>query len=150
MPINPTNTIDPTVMTKNWTAGLQSASNAAKLAYKYQNPKAAFNANPTQSEASLVAGIQRMANAHKYANAMAKVDLNQAAQNMVNYGVANWQAAGANKAYKFAAVAANLATAISSVKAQVAAMPRGRGQANQARMLAWFNGMSAYYGKIKV
>jgi hypothetical protein len=149
MPITPTSQIDPTVMTNNWSAGLQSPTNQQKLVYKYTHPRAAFNANPTQSQASLLAGVQRAVAANKYASSMAAVDLNQAATNMTNYGATNWGNAGTNKKYKFAAVAPALASAISAVKSQIGSMPTGRGQNNKARMVAWFDGMSAYYGKIK-
>lgn len=149
MPITPTTTIDPTVMTNNWSAGLASPTNQAKLIYKYQNPKAAFNANPGAAQAALVAGINKMAAANKYANSMAKVDLNQAATNMVNYGGTNWSNAGTNKKYKYQAVSQALASAISAVKAGVAALPKGKGQNNKARMNFWFDNMGSYYGKIK-
>ena len=149
MPMNPTTTVDPTVMTNNWSAALQSPAAQAKLVYKYQNPRAAFNANPQQSQQSYSAGVARAVTANKYANSMAAADVNAAADNMAKFGGANWSAAGVNKKAKFQKVAANLATAISTVKAQVASMPKGRGANNQARMLAWFNGMGAYYGKIK-
>ena len=149
MPITPTTTVDPTVMTNNWSAGLQSPTNQQKLVYKYTHPRQAFNANPTQSQQALLAGVQRAVTANKYASSMAAVDLNQAATNMTNYGATNWGNAGTNKKYKYQAVAPALAAAVSAVKSQVSSMPTGRGQNNKARMNAWFDGMSAYYGKIK-
>jgi hypothetical protein len=136
-------------MSNNWSAGLQSPTNQQKLVYKYTHPRTAFNANPTQAQAALLAGVTRAVTANKYATSMAAVDLNQAANNMTTYGATNWGNAGVNKKYKYSNVAPALAAAISAVKNQVAAMPRGRGQNNKARMTAWFDGMSAYYGKIK-
>lgn len=149
MPLTPTATVDPVQMTNNWSASLQSPLNQQKLIYKYSHPRTAFNANPTAAQAALLAGVQRAVTANKYANSMAAVDVNKAADNMTAYGATNWANAGTTKKYKFAAVAPALAAAISATKATVAAMPRGRGQNNQARMNAWFTGMSAYYGKIK-
>jgi len=149
MPITPTTTIDPVVMTNNWSAGLQSPTNQQKLVYKYTHPRVAFNANPQQAQAALLAGVTRAVTANKYATSMAAVDLNQAANNMTTYGATNWGNAGVNKKYKFAAVAPALAAAQSTVKNQVNSMPRGRGQNNKARMNAWFDGMSSFYGKIK-
>jgi len=149
MPITPTTQVNPTTMTANWSAGLASLTNQQKLVNKYSNPHRAFNADPVGAQNSYSAGVNRAIMANKYANGMARADLNKAADNMTKYGGANWSAAGTSKAYKYAAVAPALASAISSVQATVSAMPKGRGANNQARMLAWFNGMSAYYGKIK-
>ena len=149
MPITPTSTVDPSVMTNNWSAGLQSPTNQQKLVYKYTHPRIAFNANPTHAQQALLAGVQRAVAANKYASSMAAVDLNKAGDNMTTYGAANWANAGTNKKYKFAAVAPALAAAITSVKNTVNAMPKGRGQNAKARMNAWFDGMSSYYGKIK-
>jgi hypothetical protein len=149
MPMTPTTTVDPTVMTNNWSASLQNPQNQAKLIYKYSNPKALFNANPQAAQSALLTGVQRAVTANKYANSMAAADPNAAAASMAAFGGTNWSNAGVNKKAKFQRVATNLASAVSSVKAQVNAMPKGRGANNQARMNAWFNGMSAFYGKIK-
>ena len=149
MPITPTLQVNSANMVKNWSGGLQNPTNQQKLIYKYNNPKVAFNANPQQSQQAWQAGVTRAIAANKYANGMAAADLNQASTNMTNYGGANWSNAGTTKAYKYAAVAPALASAINNVMATVAAMPKGRGANNQARMNAWFTGMSAYYGKIK-
>ena len=149
MPITPTLNVNPTVMIANWTAGLQNPTNQQKLINKYNNPKRAFNADPAGAQQAYSTGVTRAIQANKYASGMANADLNKASANMTQYGGANWGAAGTAKAYKYAAVAPALAAAISSVSATVASMTKGRGANNQARMLAWFNGMSAYYGKIK-
>jgi hypothetical protein len=149
MPMTATTTVNPQTMVANWQAGLQNPTNQAKLIAKYANPKILFNANPTQSQQALLNGVQRAVSANKYANAMAAVDVNQAATNMAQFGGTNWSNAGTTKLYKVQKTAANLASAISAVKATVNAMPKGRGANNQARMNAWFSGMSQYYGKIK-
>lgn len=148
MPITPTNTVDPTIMTNNWSAGLSSPMNQQKLVYKYTHPRRLFNADPAGSQVSWSAGITRALSANKYATGMQNADPNMAAANMTNYGGANWSTAGTSKKYKYAAKSTNLANAINAVLATVSAMPKGRGANNQARMLAWFNGMSQYYGKI--
>ena len=149
MPITPTNQVNSQTMLANWTAGLQNPTNQQKLINKYNNPKRAFNADPAGAQQAYSTGVTRAIHANKYASGMANADLNKASANMTQYGGANWGAAGTAKAYKYAAVAPALAAAISSVSATVASMNKGRGANNQARMLAWFNGMSAYYGKIK-
>jgi hypothetical protein len=149
MPMTPTTTVDPNVMTTNWSNSLQNPQNQAKLIYKYSNPKALFNANPQQSQAALLTGVQKAVTANKYANSMAAADPNAAAANMSSFGGTNWSNAGVNKKAKFQKVATNLASAISAVKSQVNSMPKGKGANNQARMNAWFSGMSSYYGKIK-
>lgn len=147
MPITPTTTVDPTTMTKNWSAGM-NATNAQKLINKYNNPKRAFNADPTGSQAAWQSGIQRAQAANKYATGMQNANLNQASANMTNYGGNNWVQAGTSKQYKYAAKATNLANAINSVLSTVNAMPKGRGANNIARMTAWANGMAQFYGKI--
>jgi hypothetical protein len=136
-------------MTNNWSSGLSSPTNQQKLIYKYNNPKRAFNANPAQAQTAYQLGVTRALTANKYLNGMQNADLNQASLNMTNHGGSNWGQAGTSKKYKYAKVAPALATAITAVRATVEAMPKGKGANNQARMLAWFTGMSAYYGKIK-
>lgn len=148
MPITPTLTVNPTTMTNNWSAGLQSPTNQAKLVNKYQNPKRLFNANAPQAQQAWQAGINRAITANKYATNLAAADPNVAAANMVQYGGQNWSTAGTSKKYKYANKATNLANAINTVLATVDAMPKGRGANNLARMNAWANGMAAYYGKI--
>lgn len=148
MPITPTLNVDPTVMTNNWSTALSSGPGAQKLVYKYNHPKRAFNADPAGSQTAYSVGVNRALAANKYANGMAGANLDQASLNMTNYGGANWSAAGTAKKYKYAAKAAALAQAINSVLSTVNAMPKGRGGNNQARMNAWFTGMSGFYGKI--
>lgn len=148
MPITPTLTVDPNVMANNWSAGLANSTNAAKLVYKYQHPKRAFNANPTQQQADFASGVQRAVAANKYATGMANADLNAAAANMQQFGATNWSNAGTAKKYKFQRKAASLAAAINQVMQNVEAMPKGRGANNRARMMAWHDQMSAFYGKI--
>ncbi len=148
-PITPTLQVNPTTMINNWSGGLQNPTNQQKLVNKYNNPKRLFNADPQGSQAAYSAGVTRAIQANKYATGMANADTNQASANMTQYGGANWSAAGTSKKYKYAAVAPALANAINSVMATVASMPKGRGANNQARMNAWFTGMSAFYGKIK-
>ena len=147
--ITPTTQVSSATMLANWTAGLQSPTNQQKLVAKYLAPKRAFNADPAGAQVSYQAGVTRAIAAGKYAAGMANANLQQAATNMQTYGGANWSASGTSKAYKYAAVAPALAQAISSVQQTVNAMPKGRGPNNLARMTAWYNGMSAYYGKIK-
>jgi hypothetical protein len=148
MPITPTLQVDPTVMTNNWAAGLANATNAAKLVYKYQHPKRLFNFNPQQQQTDYASGVARAVAAGKYATGMAGADLNAAATNMQNHGATNWSNAGSSKKYKYQRKANSLAGAINTVLANVEAMPKGRGANNRARMLAWHDQMSAYYGKI--
>lgn len=148
MPITPTLQVDPTTMTNNWSAGLSSPTNQQKLVAKYLKPKRAFNADPMGSQGAWQQGISRAQAANKYATGMQNANTDQAAANMQQYGGTNWGQAGTSKKYKYAAKAANLAAAINSVQATVSSMPRGRGANNIARMVAWAQGMSAYYGKI--
>ena len=143
MPITPT-----TVMVNNWAAGLANPSAAQKLVYKYQHPKKAFNADPQGQQAAWITGVTRAQTANKYAQGMANADLNAAANNMQNQGAQNWSTSGTTKKYKFQRKAASLAAAINTTMASVEQMPKGRGANNRARMLAWHDQMSQYYGKI--
>src|SRR5258708_24043524 len=86
MPITPTLTVNPTTMTNNWSLGLQSPTNQQKLINKYLNPKALYNANPTQSQQAWSTGVTRALAAGKYASGLANSDPNQAAANMQQYG----------------------------------------------------------------
>lgn len=149
MPITPTNTVDPSVMVNNWSAGLGSPTNQQKLVYKYTHPKRAFNADPQGSQSAYQQGVTRAIAANKYASGMAHADVNKAGDNMAAFGGANWSAAGTTKKYKFAAVAPALANAINASLSTISAMPKGRGGNNKARMNAWFDSMSSFYGKIK-
>jgi hypothetical protein len=134
-------------MTNNWAAGM-NATNAQKLVYKYTHPKRLFNADPAGAQVSYSAGVNRAIATNKYATNFGAADPNAAATNMTNYGANNWVTAGTSKKYKYQAKSTNLANAINTVLATVSSMPKGRGANNQARMNAWFTGMSAYYGKI--
>jgi hypothetical protein len=148
MPITPTLTVDATVMTNNWGAGLSNPTNAQKLVYKYNHPKRLFTDTPLLSQQAWQTGITRAITANKYANNLGKADTNAASLNMTNFGGNNWSTAGTNKKYKYAAKSVALAQAITAVLGTVNAMPKGRGGNNRARMTAWFDGMSAYYGQI--
>jgi hypothetical protein len=148
MPMTPTLQIDPTVMASHWTAGVQNPANAQKLAYKYSHPKAAFNADPAGSQRSYQTGVMDAINRGAYAAGMTSADANKAADNMTSYGANAWSASGTTKAYKFQRKSAALAAALNAVRAQVNALPKGKGANNNARMLAWSNGMGAYKGKI--
>jgi len=144
--ITPTLQTNPTTMAANWSKGV--AANAQKWLAKYLNPKAAFNANPTQSQASWMAGINAAIARNAYATGLANADLGMAATNASTFGVTNYAASGTNKAAKFAAKAPALASAINAVRQQVESMPKGGLQNGIARMTAWATGMSAYKGKI--
>src|SRR5262245_37498677 len=118
MPMTPTTSVDPSVMAKNWSAALPNPTNAQKLIYKYSNPRALFNANPSGAQQAVLAGVQRAVSANKYANSMAAADPNQAAANMAAFGATNWANAGTQKLPHYQKVTPALASAISAVKAQ--------------------------------
>jgi hypothetical protein len=142
--ITPTTTVNATTMSANWTKGVAGAS--AKWLAKYLAPKALFNANPTASQASWIAGVQAAAAANSYANGLTNVNLTTVANNATNFGAANYAASGTNKAANYAAVTAPLASAISAVRATVVAMPNTTLQDRINRMTAWATGMAAYKG----
>jgi hypothetical protein len=144
--ITPTTAINATTMAANWGKGV--AANAPKWLNKYLNPKALFNANPQQAQTAWAAGVQAALAANSYATGMQNANLTAAANNASQFGVTNYANSGTTKAYKYANKSVSLAAAETSVLATVNAMPKGRGANNQARMLAWSNGMAAYKGKI--
>lgn len=141
--------VDPNTMTNNWSAGLGNLTNQQKLVNKYVNSPNAFNADPQGAQTAWQNGINRAQQANKYATGMAKANVQQAKANMQKFGGQNWSNAGQSKQYKYAAVAPALAGAINAVQTSISTMPKGKGQNNIARMVAWAQQMGAYYGKIK-
>jgi len=133
-------------MAANWGPGV--INNAQKWKAKTLAPRVLFNANPTQNQANWSTGVSRAAAAGTYAAKISAVDLTMMANGISTYGVTNYQAAGTNKAPKYAAKTVALANAETAVLSTVAAMPTGAGANNEARMLAWSRGMAAYKGKI--
>jgi hypothetical protein len=144
--ITPTNQVNAATMAANWSKGV--ANNSSKWLAKYLAPKALFNANPAQSQAAWSTGVQAALAANSYANGMAAADPTQAANNATQYGQTNYANSGTTKAYKYTRKTNALAAAITQVAQQVAAMPKGKGANNNARMLAWSQGMAAFKGKI--
>ena len=144
--ITPTNQINPAAMAANWGPGV--INNAQKWQKKTLAPKVLFNANPTQNQANWTTGVNRAASLGTYATKIAAVDLTAMANGIATYGTTNFASAGTNKAAKYAAKTNALAAAETAVLATVLTMPKGSGQANEARMLAWSRGMAAYKGKI--
>jgi hypothetical protein len=144
--ITPTLSINPQTMTSNWTKGVQQSGQ--KWLAKYLAPRRAFNADPTGSQTAWQNGINAAIARNAYANGLANADLTMAANNATNFGQTNYVAAGTNHAAKYAAKANNLATALSTVRAQVEAMPKSTPADRINRMVAWATGMAAYKGKI--
>lgn len=144
--ITPTNQINATTMAANWGPGV--VANAQKWMNKTLNPRTLFNANPTQAQTNWTAGVTAAAAKGTYATKLAAVNLTQMANGISTYGVANYGNSGTTKAAKYQAKTAALAAAETTVLASVLAMPKGKGANNNARMLAWANGMAAYKGTI--
>jgi hypothetical protein len=144
--ITPTSTINPATMAANWTKGV--TNNSAKWLNKYLNPRALFNANPTGAQAAWQGGITRAISLGTYATKLAAADPTMAANNASTFGVQNYAASGTTKAAKYAAKTTNLASALSTVRATVLAMPNVTLQDRLARMTAMATGMAAYKGKI--
>jgi hypothetical protein len=144
--ITPTNQINATAMAANWGPGV--TANAQKWMNKTLNPRALFNANPAQNQTNWIAGVNAAAAKGTYATKLAAVNLANMANGIATYGVANYGASGTQKAAKYAAKAPALAAAETSVLNTVLAMPKGKGAANDARMLAWSAGMRAVKGTI--
>jgi hypothetical protein len=142
--ITPTLNIDPTVMANNWATGV--AANAQKWLYKYLHPKALFNANPTQAQANWQAGINAAVARNAYSTNLGKASPSAAAQAASTYGVANYGASGTQKKAKFAAKAPGLASAMSSLRATIDAMPSASLQDRINRSVAWQNGLAALKG----
>lgn len=142
--ITPTLTIDPTVMANNWATGV--SQNAAKWLYKYLHPKALFNANPTQAQLAWQAGINAAMARSAYANGLSKASPQAAATAASTYGQTNYAASGTQKKAKYAAKTPALAAAMSTLRAQIDAMPSATVQDRIARSVAWQNGMAALKG----
>jgi len=146
--ITPTNQVSAATMAANWPKGI--AANSQKWLNKYLNPRALFNANPAAAQASWQSGINDAMSRNAYQTGLAAADPAAAATAASTYGVNNYSQSGTNKAIKYARKTNSLAAALNQVLSTVGAMPRGRGANNQARMLAWSNGMTAYKGKITI
>lgn len=144
--ITPTNTVNAQTMASNWGKGV--SNNAQKWLNKYLNPKALFNANPQAAQTEWANGVQKALANNTYATNLAAADPTVAANNASQFGVTNYANAGTQKAYKYQRKTQALANAENAVLAQIAAMPKGKGANNEARMLAWSRGMAAYKGKI--
>ncbi|HVH78577.1 MAG TPA: hypothetical protein VM782_04250 [Stellaceae bacterium] len=144
--ITPTSTINPATMAAHWGPGV--SANAGKWMNKTLNPRALFNANPAQNQQNWIAGVNAAASLGLYATKIAAVDLTAMANGISTYGQTNYAAAGTQKAAKYAAKTTALAAAETQVLATVLSMPKGRGAANTARMIAWKTGMEAFKGKI--
>jgi hypothetical protein len=144
--ITPTSTINPATMAANWTKGV--TNNGQKWLNKYLNPRALFNANAAQSQLAWQAGINRAMALGTYATKLAAADPTMAANNASTFGVQNYATSGTTHAPKYAAKTAALASALSTVRAQVLSMPNATLQDRLARMAAMANGMAAYKGKI--
>ena len=144
--ITPTSTINPATMAAHWGPGV--SANAGKWMNKTLNPRVLFNQNPAQNQNNWIQGVNAAAAAGIYATKIAAVDLTAMANGIASYGQTNYAASGTQKAAKYAAKTNALAAAESTVLAQVLAMPKGRGAANDARQLAWSQLMRAYKGKI--
>ncbi len=142
--ITPTNTINPTTMAANWSTGVRN--NASKWLQKYLNPKAAFNANAAASQLAWQNAINAAIARNAYANNLAKADLTMAGTNATNFGMANYAASGTNKAAKFAAKAPALASAMTSLRATVNAMPSASLEDRIAKSAAWARGLAALKG----
>jgi hypothetical protein len=144
--ITPTNQISAANMAANWGPGV--INNAQKWQKKTLAPHQLFNSNPVQNQANWTVGVNRAASLGTYATKIANVDMAAMANGIATYGTTNYSAAGTNKAPKFAAKTAALAAAETTVLGIVLAMPKGKGAANEARMLAWSRNMATYKGKI--
>lgn len=144
--ITPSSQVNAQTMAANWTKGVNN--NAAKWLNKYLNPKAVFNANPAQAQQAWSTGVQAALAANSYSNGLAAADPTVAANNATQFGQTNYANSGTTKAYKYTRKTNALAAAITQVMQQVNAMPKGKGANNNARMLAWSQGMAAFKGKI--
>jgi hypothetical protein len=144
--ITPTLTVDPTTMAANWGPGVQN--NAMKWKAKTLKPKRLFNANATQSQATLLQKVQAAIAANRYVTAVGKVDMQAMADAIDTYGESNYSNAGLNKAKKYANKTTALAGAINASLAAVAAIPRGTDANNENRALTFMRTMRTYKGKI--
>ena len=144
--IQPTAAINPATMAANWGPGV--INNANKWQQKTLAPRVAFNADPQGNQQAWSTGVQGAIATGSYANGLANTDMAAMANGIATYGAAAYSAAGTQKAANYAKKTQALATAETAVRATVLAMPKGGSANNNARMLAWANGMRAYKGKI--
>ena len=144
--IQPTAAINPQTMAANWGPGV--TNNAQKWMNKTLAPRVAFNADPQGNSAAWSQGVQAAITSGSYAAGLQNTNMAAMANGIATYGVTAYGASGTQKAANYAAKTQALAAAETTVRATVLAMPKGGSANNNARMLAWANGMRAYKGKI--
>jgi hypothetical protein len=144
--ITATSAINPATMAANWPTGV--ANNANKWMNKTLAPRQLFNADPTGSQTAWQLGVNNAIALGSYATGLQNTNMTAMANGIATYGVAAYGASGTQKAANYAAKTQALAAAETAVRATVLAMPKGGQANNNARMLAWANGMRAYKGKI--
>lgn len=144
--ITATSSINAATMAANWGPGV--INNSRKWHDKTLAPRVLFNADPTGNQTLWSTGVQAAIAAGRYAKGLTDTDMAAMANGIDTYGVAAYAAAGSTKTANFARKTVALAAAETTVRAQVLAMPKGKGPNNDARQLAWSRLMGAYKGKI--
>lgn len=144
--ITATSAINPATMAANWGPGV--INNASKWTAKTLAPRVLFNADPLATQAAWATGVTAAVSSGSYAAGLAATDMVAMANGIATYGSAAYSASGTQKAGNYAKKTQALAAAETAVRATVLAMPKGGAANNNARMIAWANGMRAYKGKI--
>lgn len=144
--ITPTASINPTTMAANWGPGV--INNAQKWMNKTLAPRVAFNADPTTTAAAWATGVQAAVANGSYSKGLTGTNMAAMANGIATYGVAAYGASGSQKVANYAAKTQALAAVETQVRATVLAMPKGGAANNNARMIAWANGMRAAKGTI--
>jgi hypothetical protein len=144
--ITATATINPATMAANWGPGVINNSN--KWMTKALAPRVLFNADPTGSQTAWQNGVNAAIAAGRYSNGLTKTDMAAMANGIATYGLAAYSASGTQKSGNYAKKTTALATALTAVRNTVLAMPKGTPANNNARMVAWANGMRTYKGTI--
>lgn len=134
--------IDATTWASRWAAGVEGASEKVTTGVQQttKDPiQAAIAAAPSWQRA--VSSAAALANFKSGLGKKTKSDWQAA---MVNKGIPNMAVGARNKQQDMVAIGGPLLSFIGSAQAAVNAMPKGKGAANEARMLAFSRRMAQY------
>jgi len=134
--------IDATTWAARWAAGVEGASEKVTMGVQ-QTTK-----DPIQLAIAAAPYWQRRVSSSealaKFRSSLGRSSKAMWQQGMINKGIPNMAVGARAKQPQMAAIGAPLLAAISAAAAAVQTMPKGKGPANEARMLAFTRRMAQY------
>lgn len=134
--------IDATTWAARWAAGVENASE--KVTQGVQST----SKDPIQAAIAAAATWQRQVSSaaalNNYKSGLGRSSKAAWQSAMINKGIPNMAVGARDAQPKMAQIGGNLLQYIESAKAAVNSMPKGKGAANEARMLAFSRRMAQY------